>query len=282
MQENREQFPLAVMCQVLKVSRSGYYEWRTRQPSKQLEDKHLTQRVVALFWQGRGCYGTRRLKRLLAQEGLIVSRRRIGRLLTEQGLVCKTRKKHKPCTTDSTHNHAVAPNLLDRQFTVAAPNQCYVGDITYIDTDEGWLYLAVWIDLYARAVVGWSMQEHMKSSLVCEALQMAIGSPTTAPGLIIHTDRGSQYASHAFGQLLHNHQFVASMSRKAQCWDNAVAESFFHTLKTEQVFHQHYATREEAKQAIFEYIEVFYNRQRLHSSNDYLSPEAFEKQCLAA
>ena len=159
------------MCQVLQVSRSGYYEWCTRQPStKQQTDEYLKERLAALFWQGRGCYGTRRLKRLLAQEGFVVSRRRIGRLLTEQGLVCKTRKKHTPSTTDSNHNNAVAPNRLDRQFKVAAPNQCYVGDITSVDTDEGWLYLAVWIDLYSRAVVGWSMQDHMKSTLVCEAL----------------------------------------------------------------------------------------------------------------
>ena len=271
------------MCHLLGVSRSGFYEWRSRQPSaKCLADEHLSERIVALFWQGRGCYGTRRLKHLLAQEGYRVSRRRIGRLLKQQGLVCKTRKKYRPCTTDSNHTDPVAPNRLDRDFYADQPNQCYVGDITYIPTDEGWLYLAVWIDLYSRMVVGWSMQEHMKSSLVCQALEMAIGSRKPAAGLLVHSDRGSQYASNVFRQLLQDHQCVPSMSRKAQCWDNAVAESFFHTLKTEQVFHKHYATREEAKHAIFDYIEVFYNRQRLHSSNDYLSPEAFEKQAMAA
>lgn len=282
MDANRDHFPVAVMCHVLNVSRAGFYEWQARPLSaRQVEDERLGQRVAECFWQGRGCYGTRRLKRALAQNGLVVSRRRIARLLKEQGLVCKTRKKHKPCTSGSHPEHAVVPNRLDRHFSVAAPNQCYVGDITYIDTDQGWLYLAVWVDLYSRAVVGWSMQAHMKSSLVCDALRMALSARSTAPGLMIHSDRGSQYTSDAFQHLLHDHQFVASMSRKAQCWDNAVAESFFHTLKTEQVFHQHYATREEAKQAIFEYIEVFYNRQRLHSSNDYLSPEAFEQQFLA-
>ena len=274
---------MAVMCEVLGVSRAGFYDWRERAPSlKQQADEQLKQRLTELFWQGRGCYGTRRLKRLLAQEGLQVSRRRIARLLKEQGLRCKTRKKHKPCTTDSHHAMPVAPNRLDRQFNVNHPNQCYVGDITYIDTDEGWLYLAVWIDLYSRMIVGWSMQDHMKSELVCDALKMAIGARQTAPGLMIHTDRGSQYASHAFQQLLQKHQFVSSMSRKAQCWDNAVAESFFRSLKTEEVFQQRYSTHEQAKQAIFDYIEAFYNRQRLHSSNDYLSPVDFEQLYEAA
>ena len=267
------------MCEVLGVSRAGNYDWQQREPSlKQQEDKRLEERVVELFWQGRGGYGTRRVKRLLAAEGWTVSRRRIGRLLKEQGLVCQTRKKRKPVTTDSAHDQPVAANLLDRPFQVERPNQCYVGDITYIATDEGWLYLAIWMDLYSRTVVGWSMKDPMRSSLVCEALKMAIGSRETAPGLMIHSDRGSQYASHAFRQLLGDHQFIASMSRKAQCWDNAVAESFFHTLKTELVFQQRYATREQAKQAIFEYIEIFYNRQRLHSTMGYQAPLVYEQQ----
>ena len=278
-EENRETFALAVMCQMLGVSRAGYYDWQGREPSlKQREDQYLETRVVALFWQGRGCYGTRRLKQLLAIEGWLVSRRRIGRLLKEKGLACKTRKKRKPMTTDSQHDQPVAPNRLDRQFQVERPNQCYVGDISYIDTEEGWLYLAIWIDLYSRTVVGWSMKDHMKSALVCEALTMAIGSRETAPGLMIHSDRGSQYASDAFQKRLKDHQFIASMSRKAQCWDNAVAESFFHTLKTERVFQQRYTSHEQAKQSIFEYIEVFYNRQRLHSTIGYQAPLVYEQQ----
>jgi transposase InsO family protein len=278
-EENRKEFPLAVMCELLGVSRAGYYDWQQREPSlKQQDDKRLEERVVELFWQGRGCYGTRRIKRLLAAEGRTVSRRRIGRLLKEQGLVCQTRKKRKPVTTDSDHDHPIAPNRLDRQFQVEQPNQCYVGDITYIDTEEGWLYLAIWIDLYSRTVVGWSMKDHMRSSLVCEALKMAIGSRETAPGLMVHSDRGSQYASNVFRQLLEKNEFIPSMSRKAQCWDNAVAESFFHTLKTELVFQQRYATHEQAKQAIFEYIEIFYNRQRLHSTIGYQAPLVYEQQ----
>ena len=179
------------MCELLGVSRAGYYDGQHREPSlKQHEDKRLEERVVALFWQGRGGYGTRRIKRLLVSEGWVVSHRRIGRLLKEQGLVCKTRKKRKPKTTDSAHDQPMAPNRLDRQFQVEPPNQCYVGDITYIDTEEGWLYLAIWIDLYSRTVVGGSMKDPMRSALVCEALKMAIGSRETPPGLMIHSDRG--------------------------------------------------------------------------------------------
>jgi transposase InsO family protein len=197
------------------------------------------------------------------------------------GLVCKTKRKFK-ATTNSKHNLAVADNLLDRQFTVQQPNQAYVGDITYIHTQEGWLYLAVVIDLYSRQVVGWSMAEHMRTSLVNDALLMAIWKRKPPKGLLWHSDRGSQYAATSHRKILKQFGIRQSMSRKGNCWDNAVAESFFHTLKTELIHHQTFRNREEAKQAVFEYIEVFYNRERLHSANGYLSPVDCEAQQYAA
>lgn len=195
--------------------------------------------------------------------------------MKELGLFCKTTRKFK-ATTNSKHNYPVAPNRLNRQFTVKKPNQAWVGDITYIWTAEGWLYLATVIDLFSRRVVGWSMDSRMKVSLVNDALSSAIGQRKPGKNLLWHTDRGSQYASNSHRKLLAEHGIVQSMSRKGNCWDNAVAESFFHTLKTGLVNHKSYLTREEAKQDIFEYIEVFYNRQRLHSTNDYWSPVDYE------
>ena len=206
-----------------------------------------------------------------------MSRRRIGRLMSQAGLSCKTKKKFK-ATTDSKHNKPIAPNLLERQFTVSQPDRYYVGDITYIATQEGWLYLAVVIDLFSRKVVGWSMDSRMKSQLVNDALLMAIWKRKPDKGLIWHTDRGSQYASDSHRAILNEHHITQSMSRKGNCWDNAVSESFFHTLKTELVHHCQFKTRKDAKQAIFEYIEVFYNRERIHSANDYLSPVDYEIQ----
>jgi len=230
--------------------------------------------------QSRGTYGTRRMKRALAQQGLNLSRRRISRLMKQQQLACKTKRRFK-VTTDSKHQLPIAPHVLERQFKVEQPNACYVGDITYIPTQEGWLYLATVIDLFSRQIVGWAMDAHMKASLVNQALRMAIWKRKPSRGLLWHTDRGSQYASDSHRLLLKEHGIVHSMSRKGNCWDNAVAESFFHTLKVELI-HQHtFKTRQEAKQAIFEYIEVFYNRIRLHSANDYLSPVDFEKLKIA-
>lgn len=195
--------------------------------------------------------------------------------MKEEGLKCKTRRKFK-ATTHSNHGRPVAANLLDRNFSVRRPNQVYVGDITYIQTREGWLYLAVFIDLCSRSVVGWSMSNRMTAELVCDALQMAIRKRRPPAGLLVHSDRGSQYASDRFQTLLKANGFKCSMSRKGNCWDNAPSESFFRTLKAELVFHEDFKTQEQAKKAIFEYIEVFYNRVRLHSSNDYMSPSDFE------
>ena len=254
---------------------------RVAETAQEKEDEVLTAHLKNLFQEGRGTYGTRRLKRKLTELGYIVSRRRIGRLMKRAGLHCKTRRKCK-VTTDSKHSQPIAPNRLERQFDVDQPNQTFVGDITVIETQEGWLYLAVVIDLYSRQVVGWSMDQRMPAKLVNDALLMAIWSRKPAKGLIWHTDRGSQYASDSHRQILKQHGIIQSMSRKGDCWDHAVSESFFHTLKIELVHHCQFKTPAQAKHQIFEYIEVFYNRIRIHSANDYLSPVDYENRQISA
>jgi transposase InsO family protein len=200
----------------------------------------------------------------------------VAKVMRLAGLRAKVKRKFVPRTTDSAHGQPIAPNVLDRQFAAEAPNRKWAGDITYIPTDEGWLYLAGVIDLCSRRIVGWSMAEHMQTDLVADAMNMAIDRRQPGPGLLHHSDRGVQYASDDYQGLLGCHGIQISMSRKGNCWDNAVMESFWSTLKTELVHHEHYATRQEARQSIFEYIEVFYNRKRLHSSLGYVSPETFE------
>jgi transposase InsO family protein len=270
-------FTVRRMCRLLEVSRSGYYEWLRRPPRAQGEVAQQVQaKVQHYFTQGRSTYGTRRLKYLLAQDGLVVSRRRIGRLLAQAGLRCKTRRRFK-VPTASGHAQTVAPNQLNREFTVDAPDKVYVGDITYLPTGEGWLYLAVVLDLCSRAVVGWSMADHMRAELVNHALGMALCQRHPAAGLIMHTDRGSQYGADSYRQLLAQHSIQSSMSRKGNCWDNAVAERFLHTLKTELIYLEDFDTHEQAQTAVFEYIEVFYNRQRCHSATGYLAPLAYEQ-----
>jgi putative transposase len=277
MHQQHTEFTVSRMCQVLAVSRSGYYEWLNRSPSPRVEaDQQVQDEVQRCFAQGRGTYGTRRIKHLLAQEGLQVSRRRIGRVLAQAGLRCKTRRQFK-APTAAGQAQTVAPNQLNREFTVQAPDRVYVGDITYLSTGEGWLYLAVVLDLCSRAVVGWSMANHMRAELVNQALSMALCQRQPTAGLIMHTDRGSQYGADSYRQLLTQHGIQPSMSRKGNCWDNAVAESFFHTLKTELIYLEDLNTREQAQTAVFEYIEVFYNRQRCHSANGYLAPLAYEQ-----
>ena len=280
--EQSADYCVRLLCSVMRVSSSAYYAWAAASESKKAKrDKELTAVITTAFTQNRAVYGTRRLKQVLEKQGETVSRRSIGRLMQEAQLRCKTKRRFK-VTTDSTHNLPVAPSQLDRQFNVNSPDQTYVGDITYIATDEGWLYLAVVIDLYSRQVVGWSMSDNMKTKLVNDALIMAIWKRKPKKGLLWHSDRGSQYASVDHRKLLKQHGVQQNMSRKGNCWDNAVSESFFHTLKTECVNHEKYPTREQAKKSIFDYIEVFYNRQRLHSSNGYLSPVDFEKLLKAA
>jgi putative transposase len=277
------EFSVDSLCRFMRVSRSAYYEWLHRAPTQaEKEDAELTTLIQGVFKKSRATYGTRRIKKsLLHRDDRKVSRRRISRLMREADLACKTKRKFK-ATTDSKHDQPISPNHLDRQFTVEQPDQAYAGDITYIPTQEGWLYLAVVIDLYSRLVVGWAMAEHMRTKLVNDALMMALWKRKPNKGLLWHSDRGSQYASESHRALLKNYGIKQSMSRKGNCWDNAVSESFFHTLKTELVHHQTYQTREEAKQAVFEYIEVFYNRERLHSANGYLSPVDYELQQKAA
>jgi transposase InsO family protein len=276
MQKQTKEFNVDAMCEALGVNRSGYYAYKNAPLSmRQTEDERLTALIVKSFNESRQNYGTARIQKDLRELGEKISRRRIRRLMKQVGLACKTVKKFK-ATTNSKHDEAISPNLLNRNFKVDDPNKVWVGDITYIWTDMGWLYLATVIDLFSRKVVGWSMSDRMKTSLVNDAMQMAIWQRKPPKGLIWHTDRGSQYASKSHRALLKQHRIEQSMSRKGDCWDNAVAESFFHTLKTELVFHERYKTREQAHASIFEYIEVFYNRKRRHSANDLMSPANFE------
>jgi len=265
------------MCRVLEVSRSGYYAWRKRPES--LGAQRRTRLLVAIraaHAQGRRHYGSPRVHAALATGGERCCVNTVARLMREDGLRVKARRKFR-VTTDSSHHLPVAENLLGRDFTAAAPNQKWVADITYIPTGEGWLYLASVLDLHARRLVGWAMSERMKADLVIGALGMAIEQRRPPAGLIHHSDRGGQYASHAFREMLAAHGLRASMSRKGDVYDNAAMESCFGTLKKELVNDAHYATRAEAKQSIFEYIEVFYNRQRLHSTLDYRSPVEYEQ-----
>jgi len=267
------------MCQILNVTRSSYYHWIARAHPK--TDVVLDDLIKKAFLASRQTYGTRRLKKELANKhGLILSRRRIAKVMKRLYLYARAKRKFRVSTTDSNHNRQVAPNRLNQYFLTAKPNEVYVGDITYIPTQQGWLYLATVIDLYSRKVVGWSMDKSMTTTLVNDALLMAIKARKPAPGLISHTDRGTQYASDEHKRLLKDHGIVQSMSRRGNCYDNAVAESFFHSLKTELTHHIKFETRSQANQAIFDYIETFYNRKRLHSSNNYMSPVDFENQLL--
>jgi len=269
-------FSVKRMCDCLGVTRSSYYDWRegaSYLPKE--EEKILLEKIETIFNESRQTDGTRRIKRALFREDLSVSRRRIARLMKKKGLSCKTKPRYQS-TTNSKHSLPVSDNLLNRQFNVDSVDTHYVGDITYIGTQEGWLYLAAVIDLFSRNVVGWNMKDHMRAELVNDALLMALWKRKPEKGLLWHSDRGAQYASESHRQILQEHGISQSMSRKGNCWDNAVSESFFHTLKTELTHGIQFKTKEEAKKAIFEYIEVFYNRVRMHSANDYLSPIEFE------
>jgi putative transposase len=273
-QEHRNLVSIKRACVLCKVSRSGYYDW-LRRPAETKVDV-LGQKIKRIFKNSRKTYGTRRIKKKLATEGIAASRQKIGRKMAEQGLVAKARRKTR-ATTNSNHNHPVAPNLLGRQFEVQHPNKAWVMDITYLATSEGWLYLAIVLDLYSRMVVGWSIDKRMTKKLVIDALETAIRRRNPVPGLICHSDRGSQYCSYAYQDLLQRHGFQCSMSRKGECQDNACAETFFHSLKVEWIYGEPLKSRYRMKQEVREYIEVFYNRQRLHSKIGYLSPCDFER-----
>lgn len=265
-----------MMCRVLKVSRGGFYAWRKRPECKQAKSRRrLIGIIKEIHEESRQCYGSPRVHRELTARGEICCENTVARYMRENDIVAKTKRKFKQ-TTDSNHHLPVAKNLLDRDFDQLEPNRVWVGDITYIPTREGWLYLATVLDLFGRKVVGWSMSHQIDRYLVMDALTMAVKNRRPPPNLIHHSDRGSQYASDDFQELLDEYGMICSMSRKGNCWDNAVAESFFRSLKTELVHHEDFATREEARLAIFEYIEVFYNRLRRHSSLGYLSPADYE------
>jgi transposase InsO family protein len=267
------------MCKVLAVSRAGYYAWCARPESKRkIDDKRILAHIKTIFADSRDTYGYRRIHAALLDLNEIYSLHKILRLMRENNIRPKTRKKFK-VTTDSKHNKPIHDNSLARQFNATEPNQRWVSDITYIPTKEGWLYLAVILDLYSRKVIGWAMSDRMKDQLVTDALKMALFRRKVRSNLLLHSDRGSQYASDNMQQLLRQTNITCSMSRKGNCWDNAVAESFFHSLKTECVYHEHYLTRSDAKNSIFDYIEVFYNRKRKHSYLGYRSPEQYELSC---
>jgi len=277
--ERHVRYSIEDQCDVLSVTRSGYYSWRSRAiPQRQLANWELLKRVRAHYFHHHRRYGSPRITQALRQEGICVSRNRVARLMREDHLAARPRRRYVRTTT-SDHANA-SPNLLKvegkRLFHVAQPDVVMTSDITFVDTLEGWLYVATVMDLCTRKIVGLAMRSEMTVDLVREALQQALGRRTPQSGLIVHSDRGSQYSSRAYRKILHAHGIRQSMSEKGNCWDNAPMESFFKTLKVELVYQTRYATREQAKRAIFEYIEVYYNRQRLHSALNYQTPEAFE------
>lgn len=278
--DHREEFPISLMCEVICVSRGGYYSWLRRPESKRnIENRNLKTEIRSIHAESKRIYGSPKVYEELKDRGIRCSLKRVTRLMREDGLYAKTTKKFK-ATTNSRHSRPVAENILDRRFNQDAPNKAWVSDITYIPTREGWLYLSTIIDLYSRSVVGWGMKERMTTQLVTDAFNMALIKRT--PPLIHHSDRGSQYASEEFQKLLMEHGVQCSMSGKGNCYDNAVAESFFGTLKKELIYFEDYKTRDEAKRSIFEYIEIFYNRKRRHSSLGYKSPVEFEKLRMVA
>jgi putative transposase len=275
--ESLQEFPVDMTCQVLQVSRSGYYAWLARPASaQQVRREQLAAKIKAVHQENRGVYGSPRICKSLVNHGEKVCENTVAKVMKQQNIQAKTKRKFVPRTTDSNHASPVAGNLLDRQFTADLPDQKWATDITYIATDEGWLYLAGVMDLCSRKIIGWSMADHMETDLVADALSMALMDRRPKSGLLHHSDRGVQYASDAYQHLLQSHGIECSMSHKGDCWDNAVMESFWSTLKTELVHHEHYQTRAQARASIFEYVEIFYNRKRLHSTLNYQSPESFE------
>ena len=274
----KAQFPVRLLCRILQVSRAGFYAWQRRPPTARARaDERLGLEIAAIHAESRRCYGSPRIHAELRDRGRRTSRKRVARLMRTRGLVTKRRRRFR-VTTHSQHRFPVAPNHLARQFERTAPDQAWVTDITYIWTAEGWLYLAVILDLYSRCAVGWAMTARITDDLTLAALTMALQRRQPPQGLLHHSDRGSQYASRDYQQVLAIHGIVCSMSRRGNCWDNAVAESFFATLKVELVADADWATRAAAQADLFEYLEVFYNGHRRHSALGYLSPRAFEQR----
>jgi putative transposase len=275
--QHRDGFELALLCEALNVSRSGYYAWLKRPVSPQTKRREeLVEQIREVHDQSRRIYGSPRVHAELADRKVSVCVNTVARLMKQAGLQSKIKRRFVVHTTDSNHDEPVAANVLDRQFAAQTPNCKWCCDITYVPTDEGFLYLAAVIDLCSRRIVGWSMQDHLGSDLCLEAMSMALTHRRPGEGLLHHSDRGVQYACGVYREMLAEQGMEPSMSRTGNCYDNAVMVSFFGTLKTELIYHEHYATHQEARRSIFEYIEVFYNRQRRHSAIGYKSPEAFE------
>ena len=284
--KHKADWPITLACETLGVSASGYFDhWRRKdadKPSrpganKRISDEALLVHIKAIHAEVKQEYGWPKMWKELLARGIRVGKERVRKLMQRHGIKARGKRKFV-VTTDSKHNLPIAPNLLQRNFTPAAPNQTWSSDITYIATDEGWLYLTAVLDLFSRQVVGWSMREHMQTSAVTDALRMAWFRRRPAPGLIFHSDRGSQYCSHEFQKVLQGYEMKSSMSRKGDCWDNAVAESFFSSLKRERIRRRTYKTREEARQDVFDYVEMFYNPVRKQVRNGMLSPVEFERQ----
>ena len=279
---HRDLFSVSRMCRVLDVSRTGYCQWRVRAPSEgSIANATLDAQVAAIHAAMKRSYGRPRIVRNLHARGVRVGHERVRKSLQRQSLRPVYKRPYR-VTTDSAHRKPVAPNVLDRRFDAWQANQAWVADITYIATGEGWLYLACIMDLASRRIVGWSMSDRMKADLVCQALRSAYWKRKPAAGLIMHSDRGSQYASDEHRQLIEDYRMIQSMSRRGSCWDNAAVESFFKTLKVERVYQLRYATRADARLDIVDWIEGFYNRQRMHSSIDYQTPVDAEFSLMAA
>ena len=282
MRDHEERVPVRVMCRALAVSPAGYYAWAARPESRRTAaHRRLVTMIRAIHTESRNTYGSPRIHATLQAQGQRIGEHRVARLMRLSAIRAKTVKQWR-ATTDSAHQYPVVPNTLNRQFAVAHPNQVWAGDITYVWTAEGWLYLAVVLDLYSRRVIAWGMGSRLTQELATAALTMAMEHRRPTSGVLHHTDRGAQYAATLYRAMLAGYGLTASMSRRGNCWDNAVVESFFHTLKTELVYHRRYIPREEARQDIFEWIEVFDNRPRRHSTLGNRSPAEFEAMAMGA
>ena len=279
--EHKTEFPVDLMCEVLEVTRSCYYDFFQRKitSNKELERLKIMRAIEDIHKASRRLYGSPRIFNHLIGLGFKISKKTVEKLMRLMGIRSKIKRKYK-ATTDSNHGKKIAPNLLAQDFSTHSSNQIWLSDITYIATPEGWLYLASILDLHTRKIVGWSIASHMSQELCINALEIAYRRQKPAPGLIFHTDQGSQYASKGFKSKLLAYKMIQSMSRRGNCWDNAPKESFFHTLKTELIYLENYKTRKEAISSIFEWIEVYYNRQRIHSSLGYKTPIAFEEAAM--
>ena len=277
---HRSTFPVKKMCQVLKVSQSGYYRWRNRSESdRDAENRRLSARITQLYQEHGGMAGSPMITADLREEKEFrtVGLNRVARLMRQMGLRCRFIKRYK-ATTNSKHKKPICPNILDRDFDADSPNQKWVSDITYLRIAGKWYYLTVILDIFSRIVVGWDLSSSLDKDSLLQAFRKAVLRRSISPGLIFHSDRGVQYASREFRRKLETHGCIQSMSRKGNCWDNAVAESFFHTLKMQLIHHRHFTSKAQAEQELFKYIEAYYNRRRKHSANEYEAPAVFEEK----